>query len=120
MNERVVQIMQSVDTIAMFKTQAVRRRLRLLWIALASFSIPACSAPNGAPHPWLRPFSQDANVVQRPTYDTPQEKTFFLSGYAGHDYGPLLRARPAWIGPAGTPSASVPNVSVGHGTWEPE
>ena len=59
----------------MVETRVERRPVGLLGIIILSLLIPACSSPNGAPHPWLRPFSSDANVVQRPTYEMPREKT---------------------------------------------
>jgi hypothetical protein len=106
----------------MVETQAARRRITLLAMVLLSSQIPACSAPNGAPHPWLRPFLGDGNVVQRPTYEAPGEKRFYVSGYAGHQYGPVLQGRTIWRQPAGSATSipAAPTVSVGHGTWEPE
>jgi len=104
----------------MIETRVVRRPFGLLGIIILSLLIPACSSPNGEPHPWLRPFSGDANVVQRPTYEMPPEKTFYLSGYAGENYGPALGRRPFWTAPGGSSSPGQPNVSVRQGTWDPE
>jgi hypothetical protein len=97
-----------------------RRRITLLGLVLMSSLIPACTAPNGEPRPWLRPFQPGGYVAQRPTYDAPGERPFYLGGYAGHDYGPEFRSRPVWAVPAGAPSAAGPRVSVGQGTWDPE
>jgi len=105
---------------AMAETRVERRPVGLLGIVILSFFIPACSAPNGEPHPWLRPFSQDSNVVQRPTYEMPQRRTFFVSGYAGEDYGPGFRGRSVWTEPAESSTPGQPRVSVNQGTWEPE
>jgi len=105
---------------AMVETRVERRPVGLLGIIILSLLIPACSSPNGAPHPWLRPFSGDGNVVQRPTYDMPREKTFFVSGYAGENYDPAFRGRSVRTESAGFSTAGQPNVSVRQGTWEPE
>jgi len=104
----------------MFETRVARRPVGMLGIIIFSLLIPACSSPNGEPHPWLRPFSGDANVVQRPTYETPREKRFYLSGYAGENYGPAFAGRSVWTGPAGSSTPGQPNVSVRQGTWDPE
>jgi hypothetical protein len=92
----------------------------LMGLLLIALPIPACTSPNGAPRPWLHPFSGDSSVVRRPTYEAPGEKKFFISGYAGHDYGPEFRSRPVWGLAPGAASPTVPSVSVGHGTWDPE
>jgi hypothetical protein len=104
----------------MAESRAKRPRIKLLGIVLFALPIPACSAPNGAPHPWLRPFSRDANVVQRPTYEAPGERRFYVSGYAGHNYGPVFRGRAIVTDPAVSVPPGAPAVSVGHGTWEQE
>ena len=104
--------LKSGDRMAMVQTRVELRPVGLLGIIALSLLVPACSSPGGPQYPWLRQSNPDPYVVQRPIIDFSRERVFFLSGYAGTDYGPDVRARPAWAFPGGTRAASR---ATGHG-----
>lgn len=112
--------LKSGDRMAMVQTRVELRPVGLLGIIALSLLVPACSSPGGPQYPWLRQSAPDPYVVQRPIFDFSREKVFFVSGYAGSDYGSDFRGRPVWPGPAGTRAAAQPQVTVDQGTWEPE
>ncbi len=65
-----------------------KERLALLGISALSLAFSACNG-SGMTAPWRRP-ANDSYVAQRPPFDDKGRKNFFVSGYAGATYGPLL------------------------------
>ncbi len=79
--------------------------------------LPACAFP-----PWLNNRGPNALYdVQRPNYDGPDTgKPFFVGGYGGASYGPLLPRRRVVQEAEAPPVATEPSVSVEAGAWNPE
>lgn len=73
--------------------------LAILGLALAS---SACNG-SGMTAPWRRP-GDAPYVVERPRFDAAGRKNFYVSGYAGASYGPLIPRR----------ASALPDVSLGQ------
>ncbi len=81
-----------------------------------ALALPGCAFP-----PWLSNRGPNAVYdVQRPTYEPDTGKPFFVSGYGGADYGPLLPRRGMLFESEGQPVTTGPSVSVESGAWTPE
>jgi len=116
----------------------LQRRGHWVMIAAILVAAPACG-PDGITAPWLRgPDVASPYVANRPAY-ADGARPFFVSGYAGASYEPLLGgARPVFgvpapapltvpVAPPGLPPeppvgapAGPPAVSVSEGSWQTE
>jgi hypothetical protein len=60
-----------------------RRAYLIGLVSLLSLSFPGCASDR-----MVCPQRDGINVVRRPTYEGPGEKTMYLGGYAGATYDP--------------------------------
>jgi hypothetical protein len=96
-------------------------RLRFVGLAALVMTLSGCQSPAGGLRPWgWRQPPDSSNVVMRPSYEWPNTKLLYVSGYAGADYGMV---RPRGI-PAGSVApalpASPPAVTIHQGEWNTE
>ena len=101
----------------MTRSSIVKERLALLGISSLALAFSACNG-SGTTAPWRRP-ANDSYVAQRPPFDENGRKNFFVSGYAGATYGPLVpRSRMPRQSPS-EPGVSLgePRTIVEEGSW---
>ena len=87
-----------------------RRRLSALLATVAVTLAPACSASAGHKGGTLRPgaASGSGRVAYRPAFPDQPGKAFYLSGYAGANYGP------AGAGPGYSPYPRTYRQATGY------
>jgi hypothetical protein len=99
----------------------MRRMFGFAGFVVLPLVLPGCTS-SGYPFLTNRNPNTDYGdyVVQRPTYGPDTGKPFFLGGYAGADYGPLLPRRSIQYDGGAMTGAPQPGVSIEHGAWEPD